>query len=88
MRDGAMVAVVMTVNVAWNDCRHVGVHWQVLFGFGFEVPVPSGLEISRLGNAYVLVMTGSCAWRVSVLGCSILLDGASRSMVRTTRPDD
>ncbi len=68
MRDGAMVAVVMTVNVAWNDCRHVGVHWQVLFGFGFEVPVPSGLEISRLGNAYVLVMTGSCAWRVSVLG--------------------
>ena len=36
MRDGAMVAVVMTVDFAWNDCRHGVIHGKFCFGFGFE----------------------------------------------------
>ena len=70
MYDDAMIAVVMTVDVAWNSACTGGVYLGFLSWIFCEFFVPSGSFENCCDNDYVVPMNGFCAWWAS---CKLIL---------------
>ena len=64
-----MITVVMTVDTAWNNLPVQSVYLgSFVPNLVFDGSFLAGWRRQKAGDAYVLLMNGSCAWRVSGSG--------------------